>query len=101
MEAGDFVLAVGDPLGLDHSATFGMISALHRSWPGIQGHDLIQTDVLLDRGSSGGPLFNLRGEIVGINTARAGEAMNERSFGFAVSAAAIQAILIRALKTNY
>lgn len=98
---GDFVVAVGDPLGLDHSASFGIVSALHRAWQGILGNDLIQTDVMLDRGSSGGPLFNLRGEIIGINTARVGRSVNERSFGFAIPASAVQAILMRARKVDY
>jgi S1-C subfamily serine protease len=92
-EPGDFVLAIGDPLGLGQSVTFGIISALHRTWPGIPGRDLIQIDVLLDRGSSGGPLFNLRGEIIGIVTARIGEKIVERSFGFAVPSAAIDRLL--------
>ena len=95
-EPGDFVLAIGDPLGLEHSATFGMISAIHRSRSGIPGHDLIQSDVLLGRGSSGGPLFNLRGEIIGINIARTSDAANERGFGFAAPASALIAILRKA-----
>jgi len=90
---GDFAIAIGDPLGLSHSVSFGMISALHRTWPGISYRDLIQTDVLLDRGSSGGPLFNLRGEIIGIISARVGETATERSFGFAVPSAAIDRLL--------
>ena len=92
-EPGDFVIAIGDPLGLGHSVSFGMISALHRTWPGISYRDLIQTDVLLDRGSSGGPLLNLRGEIFGIVSARIGETATERSFGFAVPSAAIDRLL--------
>jgi len=91
---GDFVIAIGDPLGLSHSASFGMISALHRTWPGISYPDLIQTDVLLDRGNSGGPLFNLRGEVIGIISARIGETTTERSFGFAVPSAAIDRLLV-------
>jgi S1-C subfamily serine protease len=93
VEPGDFAIAVGDPLGLSHSVSFGMISALHRIWPGISYGDLIQTDVLLDRGNSGGPLFNLRGEIIGIISARIGEAAAERSFGFAIPSAAIDRLL--------
>jgi S1-C subfamily serine protease len=95
-EPGDFVLAMGDPFALEHSASFGIISAVHRSWPGVSGHDLVQTDVLLDRGSSGGPLFNLRGEVVGINIGRTRGASNERSFGFAAPASATMEILRKA-----
>jgi S1-C subfamily serine protease len=101
VEPGDFVLAIGDPLGLGQSVSFGIVSALHRSWPGIDYPDLIQTDVLLDRGSSGGPLFNLRGELVGIVTARAGETASERSFGFAVPAEAIGKLLLKSRRPDY
>lgn len=99
-EPGDFVLAVGDPLGFEHSATFGMVSAIHRSRSGIPGHDLIQSDVLLGRGSSGGPLFNLRGEIIGINIARTSDAANERGFAFAAPASSLIAILRKAREAD-
>jgi serine protease Do len=72
LRQGDFVLALGSPLGLRDTATFGIVSAKHRG--GIsQGSgtydDFIQTDAAINPGNSGGPLFNLRGEVVGINTA--------------------------------
>lgn len=92
---GDFILAIGDPVGLGQSVSFGIVSAIHRSWQGIACTDLIQTDALLDFGSSGGPLFNLRGEIIGIVAARIGETSNERSFGFAVPSAAIERLLAK------
>ena len=95
VQPGDFVLAVGAPFGLGQSVSFGIVSAVHRSWPGLCCHDLIQTDVLLDRGNSGGPLLNLRGEIIGIVTARAGETATERSFGFAIPSDAIDRLLAR------
>lgn len=99
-EPGDFVLAIGDPLELERSVTFGIVSALHRSWIDVPGHNLVQTDVLLGRGNSGGPLFNLRGEIIGINIARTGHAAGERTFGFAAPASAATAILLRAQKVD-
>ncbi|MEW5848622.1 MAG: Do family serine endopeptidase [Myxococcota bacterium] len=73
LEVGDFVVAIGNPFGLEHSASFGMISAKGRrdiSPSGRSGlYDFIQTDAAINPGNSGGPLMNLRGEVVGINSA--------------------------------
>ena len=90
---GDFVLAVGGSSGPTQSISFGIVSALHRSWPGIPCQDLIQTDALLGRGSAGGPLFNLRGEVIGIVAASTGEADSERAF--AIPSDAIDRLFIR------
>jgi serine protease Do len=68
LEQGDFVLALGSPFGLTDTATFGIISAKHRSVNRGTYDDFIQTDAAINPGNSGGPLFNLRGEVVGINT---------------------------------
>jgi S1-C subfamily serine protease len=95
VEVGDFVLTIGNPLGLGQSATFGIVSALHRACPGIENKDLILTDALIDRGDSGGALINMRGELVGINVARIGHS-DTGSFGFAVPANAIRGLLARA-----
>ena len=64
---GEWVVAIGSPFGLDNSATAGIVSASQRFLPG-SAVPLIQTDVAINPGSSGGPLFNLRGEVVGINS---------------------------------
>jgi serine protease Do len=81
MLTGDWVLAVGNPLGLDHSASLGIISGKGREI-GIGRYDaLIQTDAAINPGNSGGPLFNLKGEVVGINTAIVERA---NSIGFAI-----------------
>lgn len=81
LEAGDWVLAVGNPLGLEYSASVGIISGMGRRI-GIGRYDsLLQTDAAINPGNSGGPLFNLKGEVVGINTAIIGGANN---IGFAV-----------------
>lgn len=76
LEVGDWVLAVGAPFGLAYTVTHGIVSALGRnqidlgrSGAGIQYQDFIQTDASINPGNSGGPLLNLRGEVIGINTA--------------------------------
>lgn len=71
LKVGEWVLAIGSPFGLDYSASVGIVSAIGRSIPG-SGRDsyvpFIQSDVAINPGNSGGPLFNLKGEVVGINT---------------------------------
>ena len=67
-KVGEWVLAIGSPFGFDHSATAGIISALGRSLPNDSYVPFIQTDVAINPGNSGGPLFNLKGEVIGINS---------------------------------
>jgi serine protease Do len=83
LSVGEMVVAVGNPLGLNHSVTSGLVSAKERVVPGARTQllDFLQTDSTIHPGSSGGPLLNLRGEVVGINTAIASDA---QSIGFAV-----------------
>jgi serine protease Do len=75
VEVGDFVLAIGSPFGLSHSVTFGIISAKGRRDLEFEGEsavpfqDYLQTDAAINPGNSGGPLVNLKGEVIGINTA--------------------------------
>ncbi len=69
LEQGDFVLAIGSPLGFRESVTFGIISAKDRQLTGSAYDDFLQTDAAINQGNSGGPLFNMKGEVVGINTA--------------------------------
>jgi serine protease Do len=68
LEVGDWVLAIGSPFGLEHTATQGIVSALGRSLPDGNYVPFIQTDVAVNPGNSGGPLFNINGEVVGINS---------------------------------
>jgi serine protease Do len=89
VEIGDFVLAVGSPFGLSHSVTYGIISAKGRrdldlGDGSIRYQDFIQTDAAINPGNSGGPLLNLRGEVVGINTAIASSSGGNEGIGFAM-----------------
>lgn len=68
LEVGEWVLAIGSPFGFDHSVTAGIVSAKGRSLPDENFVPFIQTDVAINPGNSGGPLFNLRGEVVGMNS---------------------------------
>ena len=70
VQAGDFVIAIGNPYGLSQTVTSGIVSAVNRTqsfWNGYQ--DLIQTDAPINLGNSGGPLLNMKGQLIGINTA--------------------------------
>ena len=71
MQPGDWVMAIGNPFGLSHSVTVGVISALGRPFGGVAGREqpMLQTDAAINPGNSGGPLLNVRGEVVGMNTA--------------------------------
>ncbi len=68
LKVGEWVLAIGSPFGFDHSATAGIVSAIGRNLPSESYVPFIQTDVAINPGNSGGPLFNLKGEVVGINS---------------------------------
>jgi serine protease DegQ len=82
---GDFVVAIGNPFGLSQTVTSGIVSALGRSGLNIGGYeDFIQTDAAINRGNSGGALVNLRGELVGINTAIFGPNGGNVGIGFAI-----------------
>ncbi len=69
LEVGDWVLAIGNPFGLEHTVTAGIVSAKQRVIGAGPYDDFIQTDASINPGNSGGPLFNLKGEVVGLNTA--------------------------------
>jgi serine protease Do/serine protease DegQ len=85
LEVGDFVVAIGNPFGLGQTVTTGIVSALGRTGLGIEGYEnFIQTDASINPGNSGGALVNLRGELVGINTAIIAPAGGNVGIGFAI-----------------
>src|SRR5690242_6297967 len=84
-EVGDFVVAIGNPFGLQHTVTSGIISGLSRSGINPNGYeDFIQTDASINPGNSGGALVNLRGELIGINTAILSRSGGNIGIGFAI-----------------
>ncbi|HEY8051678.1 MAG TPA: Do family serine endopeptidase [Steroidobacteraceae bacterium] len=84
-EVGDFVVAIGNPFGLQHTVTSGIISGLSRSGISPDGYeDFIQTDASINPGNSGGALVNLRGELIGINTAILSRTGGNIGIGFAI-----------------
>jgi serine protease Do/serine protease DegQ len=87
LRVGDFVVAIGNPFGLGQTVTSGIVSALGRRGLGIEGYeDFIQTDASINPGNSGGALVNLRGELVGINTAILAPSGGNVGIGFAIPA---------------
>jgi serine protease Do len=85
LQVGEFVLAVGNPYGLSHTVTMGIISAVGRANVGIADYeDFIQTDAAINPGNSGGPLVNTTGELIGINTAIFSRSGGYQGIGFAV-----------------
>ena len=85
LRVGDFVVAIGNPFGLGQTVTSGIISALSRSGLGIEEYeDFIQTDASINPGNSGGALVNLKGQLVGINTAIFSQSGASHGIGFAI-----------------
>ena len=93
LEVGDWVVAIGNPLGLDHSVTAGIISAKGRNIfdaENVAYGEFIQTDAAINPGNSGGPLFNLDGEVIGVNTAVSSRG---QGIGFAVPSDLVVSII--------
>jgi Do/DeqQ family serine protease len=96
---GDLVFAIGNPLGLDSTATLGMVSALRRTAVGYRNFEAyIQHDASVNSGNSGGALLNLRGELIGINTAIVSPSGGSVGLGFAVPIGAAQRIWAQLVK---
>lgn len=85
VKAGEWILAIGSPFGLDHSVSAGIVSAHGRSEVAIVDYaNFIQTDAAINPGNSGGPLINLRGEVIGMNTAILSRSGGNNGIGFAI-----------------
>ena len=99
LQVGDFVIAIGNPFGLGQTATSGIVSALGRSGLSMEGYEhFIQTDASINPGNSGGALVNLKGELVGINTAIIGPSGGNVGIGFAVPVVMAHAVLEQIVK---
>lgn len=94
LRVGDYVLAIGNPFGIGQTVTSGIVSALGRTGLSMEGYeDFIQTDASINPGNSGGALVNLRGELVGINTAIIGPSGGNVGIGFAVPSSMARAVM--------
>jgi serine protease Do len=97
LRVGEYVVAIGNPFGLGHTVTMGIVSAKDRAIGAGPYDDFIQTDASINPGNSGGPLFNLKGEVVGINTAIN---PNGRGIGFAIPSDALKEVLGQLIGTG-
>ncbi|MBV9418405.1 MAG: Do family serine endopeptidase [Alphaproteobacteria bacterium] len=94
VRVGDWVVAVGNPFGLSNSVTAGIVSSLGRAIPGTgQYNDFIQIDAPINRGNSGGPTFNLRGEVIGMNSMIFSPTGGSVGIGFAIPASTIHDVV--------
>jgi serine protease Do/serine protease DegQ len=99
IEVGDFVVAIGNPFGLGHTVTSGIVSALGRSGINPEGYeDFIQTDASINPGNSGGALVSLNGELVGINSAILSRTGGNIGIGFAIPANMMKAVMAQLVK---
>ncbi|MFA5960368.1 MAG: trypsin-like peptidase domain-containing protein [Tatlockia sp.] len=100
---GQKTIAIGNPFGLDHSLSVGVISALGRQVPGVGGvtiHEMIQTDTSINPGNSGGPLLDSKGRLIGLNTAIFSGSGTSAGVGFAVPADDIARIVPQIIKNG-
>ena len=101
LQIGDPVVAIGNPLGLGISVSAGIISALNRDIMDSPYDHFIQTDAAINHGNSGGPLFNMRGEVVGIDTALVSPTPASAGLGFAIPSSGAQWVIDRLLKYGW
>lgn len=98
MRVGDWIVAIGNPFGLGGTVTAGIISARQRDINAGPYDDFIQTDASINRGNSGGPMFNLKGEVIGINTAIFSPSGGSVGIGFAIPSALAKPIIDQIIK---
>lgn len=99
LKVGEWVFAIGSPFGFDHSVTVGVVSAKERSLPSESYVPYLQTDVAINPGNSGGPLFNLKGEVVGVNAQIYSQTGGFMGLSFAIPINVVKDV-IEQLKTN-
>ena len=101
LEVGEWVMAIGNPFGLSHTMTVGVVSAKGRTGVGITDYeDFIQTDAAINPGNSGGPLINMKGEAIGINTAIYSRSGGYMGIGFAIPVNMVKAIKAQLVKSG-
>jgi Do/DeqQ family serine protease len=101
VEVGDIVLAMGNPFGVGRTVTMGIVSAIQRGGLGIEDYeDFIQTDASINPGNSGGALVNIRGELIGINTAILSPSGGNLGIGFAVPSNMARTVMDEIIKTG-
>jgi serine protease Do len=100
MRPGDTVIAIGSPFGFDNSVTAGIVSAVNRDIMESPFDDYIQTDAAINHGNSGGPLFNLQGEVIGMNSVIFSPSTGSSGLGFALPSNEMQFVFSRLMKTG-
>ncbi|MCX7913930.1 MAG: DegQ family serine endoprotease [Thermodesulfovibrionales bacterium] len=99
LQVGEFVLAIGNPFGLSNTVTMGIVSAIGRTDVGIADYEnFIQTDAAINPGNSGGPLVNMKGEVIGINTAIFSKTGGYQGIGFAVPSNMVKNVIDQLIK---
>lgn len=101
LRAGDVVLAIGNPLGLNQTVTMGIVSAVGRQLNSSSAEDFIQTDAAINLGNSGGALINTDGKLIGINTLLIGKAAGAEGIGFAIPADTARKVLDQLISTGH
>jgi S1-C subfamily serine protease len=102
LQVGDGVVAIGSPFGLQNTVTWGIVSALHRQMTAPSGfyENAIQTDAAVNHGNSGGPLLNMAGQVVGVNTQIESDSGGNEGVAFAVPSATVKSIVDQILSTG-